>query len=171
MKIAIKDQSRIHTPYIINRGYRFPEPALLIGPKLLERLQIYLGNWLASYALWVGHVNHDPLCTYPTPQLWCNFLGSVPSTQPQSHKEKAPDRKGSTTTKKWKQVTQELFSDDVLESQGDVFSPDGVVEFWGEEISVGSLTKPSALLAQKVTWELFELSFQYELRDLDRHLA
>jgi hypothetical protein len=168
MKIAIKDQSRIHTPYVIDRGYRFPEPALLIGPKLPERLQTYLANWLASRALWVGRVDHDPPRTYPTPQLWRDFLGSVPSAQPQSHKA---DRKGLTATEKRKQVMRELFGDDLLESQGDVFSPDGVVEFRGEEISVGSLTNPSALLAQKVTWELFELGFRYELRDLDRHLA
>ncbi|KAG1812794.1 uncharacterized protein BJ212DRAFT_1482862 [Suillus subaureus] len=168
MKIAIKDQSHIHTPYIIDQGYRFLEPALLIGPKLPECLQTYLANWLASRALWVGHVNHNPPCTYPTPQLWCDFLGSVPSAQPQSHKA---DRKGLMATKKWKQVMWELFGDDFLESQGDVFLPDGVVEFQGEEISVSSLTNPSALLAQKVTWELFELGFQYELWDLDRHLA
>ncbi|KAG2104650.1 uncharacterized protein F5147DRAFT_579745, partial [Suillus discolor] len=171
MKIAIRDQSRIHTPYVIDRGYRFPEPALLIGPKLPERLQIYLANWLASRVLWVGRVDHDPPRTYPTPQLWRDFLGSVPSAQPQSHQEKAPDRNGLTATEKRKQVMRELFGDDLLESQGDVFSPDGVVEFRGEEISIGSLTNPSALLAQKVTWELFELGFRYELRDLDRHLA
>jgi hypothetical protein len=159
MKIAIRDQLRIHMPYIIDRGYRFPEPALLIGPKLPECLQIYLANWLLSRALWVGRVNHDPPCTYPTPQLWCDFLGSVPSAQPQSHQEKAPDRKGLTATEKRKQVMWELFSDDLLESQGNVFLPDGVVEFRGEEISIGSLTNPSALLAQKVTWELFELGF------------
>ncbi|KAG1854229.1 hypothetical protein F4604DRAFT_1883345 [Suillus subluteus] len=52
MKIAIKDQSRIHTPYVIDQGYRFPEPALLISPKLAEHLQVYLANWLASRALW-----------------------------------------------------------------------------------------------------------------------
>ncbi|KAG2073023.1 hypothetical protein BDR04DRAFT_1152637 [Suillus decipiens] len=168
MKIAIRDQLRIHTPYLIDRGYRFSEPALLISPKLPEHLQIYLANWLASRALWVGRVNHNPPCTYPTPQLWCDFLGSVPSAQPQSHKA---DRKGLTATEKRKQVMWELFSNDLLESQGDVFLTDGVVEFWGEEISISSLTNPSALLAQKVTWELFELSFRYELRDLDRHLA
>src|SRR5437588_3961883 len=70
MKIAIKDQSRVHTPYVIDRGYRFPEPALLLGPKLPERLQLYLANWLATRPLWIGRVDHDPPRTYPTPQLW-----------------------------------------------------------------------------------------------------
>ncbi|KAG2045744.1 hypothetical protein BDR06DRAFT_1015349 [Suillus hirtellus] len=104
MKIAIRDQLHIHTPYVIDRGYRFPEPALLISPKLPEHLQIYLANWLASCAMWVGRVDHDPPHTYPTPQLWCDFLGSVPSAQPQSHQEKAPDRKGLTAMEKQKQV-------------------------------------------------------------------
>ncbi|KAG2109832.1 uncharacterized protein F5147DRAFT_575206 [Suillus discolor] len=171
MKIAIKDQSRIRTPYIIDRGYRFPEPALLIGPKLPECLQLYLANWLASHALWIGRVNHDPPRTYPTPQLWRDFLGSVPSTQPQSHKEKDSDGKGLTAAKKRKQVMQDLFGDDLLETQGDIFSPEGVVDFWGEQVPIASLANPPALLAQKITWELFELGFRYELRDLDRCLA
>jgi hypothetical protein len=54
MKIAVKDQSRVHTPNILDRGYSFPEPALLLGPKLPERLQAYLANWLACHPLWIG---------------------------------------------------------------------------------------------------------------------
>ncbi|KAG2054406.1 hypothetical protein BDR06DRAFT_971619 [Suillus hirtellus] len=120
-------QSTSHTP--LKLGYRFPEHALLIGLKLPERLQIHLANWLASHML-------------------------VPSTQPQSHQEKAPDRKGLMATKKQKQVMWELFGNDLLESQGDIFLPDVVVKFQGEDIPISSLTNPSALLAQKVTWEL-----------------
>lgn len=66
---------------------------------------------------------------------------------------------------------RDLFGDDLLETQGDIFSPEGVVEFRGEQISVTSLATPPALLVQKITWELFELGFRYELRDLDRYLA
>jgi hypothetical protein len=171
MKVAVKDQSRVHTPYILDRGYRFPEPALLLGPKLPERLQAYLANWLACRPLWIGRVDHDPPRTYPTPQLWRDFLGSVPSVQPLSSKGKDHDRKGPTATEKRKGVMRELFGDDLLESQGDIFSPQGIVEFRGEQISATSLATPPALLAQKITWELFELGFRYELRDLDRHLA
>jgi hypothetical protein len=66
---------------------------------------------------------------------------------------------------------RELFGDDLLESQGVIFLPQGTVEFRGEQISATSLATPPVLLAQKITWELFELGFQYKLRDLDRHLA
>ncbi|KAG1899744.1 uncharacterized protein F5891DRAFT_1189554 [Suillus fuscotomentosus] len=171
MKIVTREQSRIHTPYIIYRGYRFPKPALLIGPKLPECLQVYLANWLASCAPWIGQVDHDSPCTYPTPQLWRDFLGSVPSAQPQSLKEKDPDRKGLMATEKRKQVMWDLFGDNLLETQGDIFSPEGVVEYWGEQIPVTTLANPPTLLAQKVTWELFELGFRYELRDLDQLLG
>jgi hypothetical protein len=53
MKIAI-DQSCVHMPYILDWGYRFPEPALLLSPKLPEHLQAYLANWLACHPLWIG---------------------------------------------------------------------------------------------------------------------
>ncbi|OAX31516.1 hypothetical protein K503DRAFT_804769 [Rhizopogon vinicolor AM-OR11-026] len=69
---------------------------------------------------------------------------------------------------KQKLVMRNLFSDNLLDTQGDTFSPEGVVEFRGEQISVTSLANPPALLTQKITWELFELGFQYELKDLDR---
>ncbi|OAX32969.1 hypothetical protein K503DRAFT_804770 [Rhizopogon vinicolor AM-OR11-026] len=54
MKNVIKTQSRVYTPYIIDCRYRFPEPALLLGPKLSECLQAYLANWLACRPLWIG---------------------------------------------------------------------------------------------------------------------
>ena len=171
MKITIKDQSRVHTPYVIDRGYRFPEPALLLGPKLPERLQLYLANWLAARPLWIGRVDHDPPRAYPAPQLWRDFLGSAPSAQPQSSKGKESDTKSLTATEKGKRAMRDLFGDDLLETQGDIFSPEGVVEFRGERVPIANLAAPPVLLVQKITWELFELGFRYELRDLDRYLA
>ncbi|KAG0703203.1 hypothetical protein DFH29DRAFT_998656 [Suillus ampliporus] len=171
MKIVVKDGSHVCIPYVIDRGYRFPEPALLLGPKLPERLQLYLANWLTARPLWIGRVDHDPPRTYPTPQLWRDFLGSIPSVQPQSSKGKEPDGKSLTATEKGKRAMRDLFGDDLLEIQGDIFSPDGVVEFRGEQVSIASLATPPSLLVQKITWELFELGFRYELRDLDRYLA
>ena len=171
MKIVNKDESRVHKPHVIDWGYRFPEPALLLGPKLPERLQLYLANWLAARPLWIGRVDHDPPRTYPTPQLWRDFLGSVPSIQPQSSKGKEPDGKSLMATEKGKRAMWDLFGDDLLETQGDIFSPEGVVEFRGEQVSIASLVTPPSLLVQKITWELFELGFRYELRDLDCYLA
>jgi hypothetical protein len=72
---------------------------------------------------------------------------------------------------KQKLVMRNLFSDDLLDTQGDTFSSEGVVEFHGEQISITSLASPPVLLIQKITWELFELGFRYELKDLDRYLA
>jgi hypothetical protein len=68
-------------------------------------------------------------------------------------------------------MMKDLFGDDMVDSHGDLFAPEGMVEFRGEQVSVASLAHPPQLLAQKITWELFELGFRYELRDLDCHLA
>ncbi|KAG1888479.1 uncharacterized protein F5891DRAFT_987771 [Suillus fuscotomentosus] len=118
-----------HRPYFIEaRPTQFPEPTLLIGPKFPERLQLYLANWLAARPL-------------------------VPSVQPQSSKGKEPDGKSLTATEKGKRAMQDLFGDDLLETQGDIFSPEGVVEFRGEQVSIASLATPPSLLVQKITWE------------------
>ncbi|KAG1721915.1 hypothetical protein EDB19DRAFT_1916995 [Suillus lakei] len=126
LKTCNKDPSRMHMPYAIDRGYRFPEPALLLSPKLPEHLQGYIATWLACHLLWIGRVDHDPPCNYPSPQLWCDFLGSGLTTQSQGAAPK---------------------------------------------VSVASLTNPPRRLTQRITWELFELGFCYELRDLNRYLA
>lgn len=173
LKTCNKDPSRVHMPYAIDWGYRFPEPALLLGPKLPERLQGYIATWLACRPLWIGQVDHDPPRNYPSPQLWRDFLGSGLTTQSQgaAPKGKDPEKKGPTAAEKRKAVMRDLFGDDVLETQGDLFAREGSVEFRGEQVSVASLANPPRRLTQRITWELFELGFRYELRDLDRYLA
>ncbi|KAG1738079.1 uncharacterized protein EDB91DRAFT_1054753 [Suillus paluster] len=152
LKRCIKDSSRVRTPYLIDRGYRFPEPGLLVSPKLPERLQGYIATWLACRPLWIGRVDHNPPHNYPSPQLWRDFLVL-------------------TVAEKRKGMMKDLFGDDMVDSHGDLFAPEGMVEFRGEQVPVASLAHPPQLLAQKITWELFELGFRYELRDLNRHLA
>jgi hypothetical protein len=66
---------------------------------------------------------------------------------------------------------KDLFGDDMVDSHGDLFVPEEMVECCGEQVSVASLAHPPQLLFQKITWELFELGFHYKLRDLDHHLA
>ncbi|KAG1855014.1 hypothetical protein F4604DRAFT_1932454 [Suillus subluteus] len=173
LKRCIKDSSRVRTPYVIDRGYRFPKPGLLFGPKLPERLQGYIATWLACCPLWIRWVDHHPPHNYPSPQLWRDFLGSGISAQSQAAapKGKAPKKKILTVAEKRKGMMKDLFRDDMVDSHGDLFAPEGMVEFHGEQVPVASLTHPPQLLAQKITWELFELGFRYELRDLNRHLA
>ncbi|KAG1751733.1 hypothetical protein EDB19DRAFT_1628288 [Suillus lakei] len=145
-------------PCAINRGYRFPEPALLLGPKLPECLQGYITTWLACRPLWIGQVDHDLPRNYPLPQLWRDFLGSGLTTQSQgaAPKGKDPEKKGPTVAEKRKVVMRDLF---------------GSVEFHGKQVSVASLANPPRHLTKRITWELFELGFHYELRDLDCYLA
>ncbi|KAG1770125.1 hypothetical protein EV702DRAFT_948191, partial [Suillus placidus] len=147
-------------------GYRFPEPALLLGPKLLERFQGYIATWLACRPLWIGRVDHNPPRNYPSPQLWCDFLGSGLATQSQGAvpKGKDPERKGLTVVEKRKTVMRDLFGDDVLDTQGDLFAPEG-------SVGILHLANPPQCLTQRITWEIFELGFHYELQDLNRYLA
>ncbi|KAG1795442.1 uncharacterized protein HD556DRAFT_1235591 [Suillus plorans] len=140
---------------------------------LPEHLQGYIATWLACRPLWICRVDHDPPRNYPSPQLWCDFLGSGLTTQSQgaAPKGKDPEKKGLMAAEKRKAVMRDLFGDDVLETHRDLFAPEGSVEFRGEQVSVASLANPPCRLAQRITWELYELGFHYELRDLDRHLV
>ncbi|KAG2050300.1 hypothetical protein BDR06DRAFT_974666 [Suillus hirtellus] len=173
LKTCTKDPSCVHMPYVIDWGYRFPEPALLLSPKLPEHLQGYIDTWLACHPLWIGRVDHNPPCNYPLPQLWRDFLSSGLTGQSQgaAPKGKDPEKKGLTAAEKRKALMRDLFSDDVLETHGDLFAPEGSVEFRGDQVSVASLANPPCRLAQRITWELYELGFHYELRDLNRHLV
>ncbi|KAG1720988.1 hypothetical protein EDB19DRAFT_1917590 [Suillus lakei] len=172
LKRCIKDSSCVRTPYLIDRGYRFPEPGLLVGPKLPECLQGYIATWLACCPLWIGQVDHNPPHNYLSPQLWHDFLGSRISAQSQATAPKGPGpkKKVLTVVEKRKGMMKDLFGDDMVDSHRDLFAPEGMVKFRGEQVPVASLAHPPQLLAQKITWELFELGFRYELRDLDRHL-
>ncbi|KAG1740127.1 uncharacterized protein EDB91DRAFT_1053419 [Suillus paluster] len=173
LKTCTKDPSCVHMPYAIDQGYRFPKPALLLGPKLPEHLQGYIATWLACRPLWIGQVDHDPPHNYPSPQLWRDFLGSGLTTQSQgaAPKGKDPEKKGLMAAEKRKAVMRDLFGDDVLETHGDLFAPEGLVEFRSEQVSVASLANPPCHLTQRITWELYELGFCYELRDLNCHLV
>ncbi|KAG1838529.1 hypothetical protein DFJ58DRAFT_846030 [Suillus subalutaceus] len=106
LKTCTKDPSCVHMPYAIDRGYRFPEPALLLGPRLPERLQGYIATWLACRPLWIGRVDHDPPHNYPSPQLWRDFLGSGLTAQSQgaAPKGKDPEKKGLTAVEKLKSL-------------------------------------------------------------------
>ncbi|KAG1803293.1 uncharacterized protein BJ212DRAFT_1487083 [Suillus subaureus] len=155
LKRCIKDSSCVRTPY------------------LPEHLQGYITTWLACHPIWIRWVDHNPPHNYPSPQLWHDFLSSGISAQSQAAapKAKAPEKKVLTVAEKCKGMMKDLFGDDMVDSHGDLFVPEGMVEFHGEQVPVTSLTNPPQLLAQKITWELFELGFHYELRDLDCHLA
>ncbi|KAG2063201.1 hypothetical protein BDR04DRAFT_1164119 [Suillus decipiens] len=173
LKTCTKVPSCVHMPYAIDWGYRFPEHALLLNPKLPECLQGYIATWLACCPLWIGQVDHNPPCNYPSPQLWRNSLSSRLTTQSQgaAPKGKDPKKKGLMAAEKRKAVMRDLFGDDVLETHGDLFAPEGLVEFHSKQVLVASLANPPCCLTQRITWELYELGFHYKLRDLDRHLV
>ncbi|OJA12179.1 hypothetical protein AZE42_11275, partial [Rhizopogon vesiculosus] len=76
---------------LVDRGYRFPEPVLLITPSSPERKKLFIVNWLAARPLWISCVDHNPPENFPSPQLWHEFLNSSPSG-------KSSTRASSSTT-------------------------------------------------------------------------
>ncbi|KAG1840419.1 hypothetical protein C8R48DRAFT_781765 [Suillus tomentosus] len=121
---------------LVDPGYRFPEPALLITPSLPERK---------------NRVDHDPPEKFPSPQLWCEFLNSSPS--------------GPT------QAAKDLFGEHLLDAQGTTWAIKDSLEWRNMTISVASLSNPPPRLMCCILWELYELSFRYELLALDRVMA
>ena len=75
-----KDPSR-YKPGLVDHGYRVPEPALLITGQSLERRKLFMTNWLAVRHLWISRLDHNPPHRFPSPQLWREFLHSIPSLE------------------------------------------------------------------------------------------
>ncbi|KAF8833364.1 hypothetical protein BDN67DRAFT_1017639, partial [Paxillus ammoniavirescens] len=73
-----KDPARVKTG-LVDTGYRFPEPALIVVPVLPERRKLYCANWLAARPLWISCVDHHPPSPLPVPQTWRDFLNTIPS--------------------------------------------------------------------------------------------
>ncbi|KAG1723253.1 uncharacterized protein EDB91DRAFT_1087878 [Suillus paluster] len=139
---------------LVDQGYWFPEPALLITPMLLEQKKLFVANWLAARPLWISHVNHNPPEKFPPPQLWRDFLNSP--TAAAKRKQAAP---------------QQIFSEDLLDADGSTWAIQATLVWRNETISVASLSDPPARLMRRILWELYELNFHYELQALNRVMA
>ncbi|KAI6039434.1 hypothetical protein EDC04DRAFT_2895231 [Pisolithus marmoratus] len=62
---------------IMDLGYHFPKPTLLVNVSMLDRKKPYLLNWLSAHLLWISQVDvHLPL-KFPSPQMWRDFLNTI----------------------------------------------------------------------------------------------
>ncbi|OAX32639.1 hypothetical protein K503DRAFT_787065 [Rhizopogon vinicolor AM-OR11-026] len=116
---------------LVDRGYWFPESALLITPSSPERKKLFIVNWLAAQPLWIS----------PTQAAMC------------------------------KQAAKDLFGEDLLDAQGTTWAIKDNLEWRNMTISVASLSNPPLCLMRRILWELYKLSFHYELLALDRVMA
>ncbi|KAG2060364.1 hypothetical protein BDR06DRAFT_1059410 [Suillus hirtellus] len=154
---------------LVDLGYQFPEPALLITPSSPERKKLFIVNWLAAQPLWISHVDHDPLEKFPSPQLWHKFLNSSPSGESTTRASSLTT--GPTQAATCKQAAKDLFSEHLLDAQGTMWAIKDSLEWHNMTISVVSLSNPPPHLMRCILWELYELSFHYELLALDRVMA
>jgi hypothetical protein len=154
---------------LVDRGYRFPEPALLITPSSPERKKLFIANWLAARPLWISRVDHNPPENFPSPQLWREFLNSCPSGE--SSTRASSSTTGPTQAATRKQAAKDLFGEDLLDAQGTTWAIKDNLEWRNMTISVASLSNPPPRLMRCMLWELYELSFRYELLALDRVMA
>lgn len=164
MKYANKDTSRLNVG-LVDRGYRFPDPPMLISSDNPSRKQIFLANWLAARPLWMSRVDHDPPTKFPSPQMWRDFLISIPVEDLHS-KQAASDTRAATR----KQAARDLFGENVVVKTREWRTGD-TISWRGMQISIESLADPPVLLAKRILWELYELNFRYELYALDRVMA
>lgn len=165
---ADKDKGRIKQG-LVDRGYRFPEPALLVTPGSPERKKLFVANWLAARPLWISHVDHNPPDKFPSPQLWRDFLNSIPSEETLA---RASSSTGApTATAMRKRAAKDLFGEDLLDVQGTTWAIQNTLQWRNETISVESLCDPPTRLMRLILWELYELNFRYELLALDCVMA
>jgi hypothetical protein len=101
---------------LVDRGYWFPNPVLLIAPSSLEWKKLFIANWLAARPLWISRVDHNPPENFPSPQIWHEFLNSNPSGE--SSTIASSSTAGPTQAATRKQAARDLFGEDLLDAQG-----------------------------------------------------
>jgi hypothetical protein len=157
-----KNPARV-TKGMVDAGYWFPEPALLVAPVLPERRKLYCANWLAARSLWISRVDHHPPSPLPVPQTWRDFLNSIPSNLLADN--------ATTKSAKEKLAAKALFGDTLLHLQGSTWAGQDNVVWRRQRIPIVTLEDPPAHLIRCILWEVYELGFRYELLALDRAMV
>ena len=138
---------------------RVPEPALLITGQTPERRQHFMTNWLAVHPLWNSHLDHNPPPQFPSPQLWREFLHSMP---PKDDLLAAGPSSGhaKTLSKTCKLAALEIFGEDgAAVTQGSCWAPKENMEWREKVISIMSLLNPPPCLIQAILWETYKIGF------------
>ncbi|KAF9224594.1 hypothetical protein BS17DRAFT_766582 [Gyrodon lividus] len=156
MDLVDKHLSRVKFG-LLAHGYCSPDPALLLTPQSPGHRRIYMANWLAICPLWISHVNHNPLSKFLAPQLWRDFLNSIPSQE----------QLDSITSK-----LLLLFGEDIVtKTQGSTWVITDTVEWCGHQLTIESLANPPLHVMQGILWKLHELSFWYKVYALNHVMA
>ncbi|KAF8123522.1 hypothetical protein EV363DRAFT_1179741, partial [Boletus edulis] len=136
-----------------------------------ERRQLYLTNWLAVRPFWITRLDHSPPPQFPSPQLWRDFLHSMP---PKEELEATSSSTANTKnlSKSHNLAAYEIFGEEgVALMQGSSWAPKENVEWRDKVIPIASLINSPPRLVRALLWELYEIGFRYELRALDQAMV
>ena len=165
LKHVDKDKSRVKKG-MVDLGYHIPELALLISGQTPKHCQPFITNWLVICPLWISCLDHNPPICFPSLQLWRKILHNMPSKK---KLEAAPKSSmDNRTTKDCKLAVQEIISNIVVAMiQCTSLAPTKTAEWQGNHIMTVSLTNPPAHLIKAILWEVYKISWHYELYTLD----
>ncbi|KIM50646.1 hypothetical protein SCLCIDRAFT_144968, partial [Scleroderma citrinum Foug A] len=155
-KKADKSSQRVRSGQV-NPGYHFLKPTLFVNVSVPEWKKTYLLNWLSAHALWMSQVDVQSPSKFPSPQMWRDFLNTIDT-----------DWLSSTRSGSMKSAVLDILGETIVQAaQGLTVVPAEIV-WQGIQVQVSSLSDPPLWLMHSLLWELYELSFRYELYALDR---
>ena len=115
-KQADKHSERIKSD-LVDPGYRFPKPTVLVNVSTPARKKTYLLNWLSARPLWINQVDVRPPTKFPSPQMWRDFLNTVDT-----------DHLASTKSASTKLAVRNILGDHIIQSaQGLAGAPEEIL--------------------------------------------
>lgn len=140
--------------------YALPEPALFVMPSNDQKKISYLMTWIRSRTAWIWHLESQGN-TAVSAQTWRDFLGM-------NFNQAANDQ---TAAGQRRELMQKLMKS-TLNQPGLSYSlgPGNQVARWHGQQLVHNVMPPLTVV-HEVLWEIYELSFRYELLALDRRLS
>ena len=139
--------------------YWLPEPALVIGSSVQDRLERYVLNWLRIREAWLYvqqqrhvHLESPALKT----QQWREMLNLSEKTESESEKESRSQQRKAEALRVLAETCE------LTDMRAFLSAP---VTWYGQEFQI------SDQMCREVIWELCELGFRAELYQLDRYLG
>ncbi|KAJ3554660.1 hypothetical protein NM688_g2992 [Phlebia brevispora] len=153
--LAVVDRSRPapERPW----GYWLPDPVTIANTSA-GRSERHLKNWMRARAAWFQILNHDRIESRTLRpfknQDWRDLLN--PSSKDETER-------GTKTADRKRAIVQYI---ERASGADNLWSTEIELDWYGEPWSLTSLQQISEIL-----WELYEVTFRYELLELDRHLV
>lgn len=144
--------------------YWFPEPALVASPTKDDRLLRHFVNWHRARSPWIYVVTHhsmtDDVIRPLTPAQWREYLNTG---------DKSREDAKTKNTKKSEQKRQIAAIFSRIFGEGNVVEGQVPGDWFGRAVNL--IECKDSLIMAEMLWELSEMGFRHELRELDRYLV